>query len=156
MTISKKLYAYYNRMSMLISDAHQGQKYGDKPYTHHLRDVELKVNSLFYSTGEEQILLSTAALGHDLLEDTLTTANQLLEEGYDQRVVETIDLVTKKEGLSYKDYLRKLSTHPLAWKVKVADTYSNLLESIKDGDSKRVRKYAKQLELLYKYQNFQD
>lgn len=38
----------------------------------------------------------------------------------------------------------------LAFKVKVADTYSNLTESIKCDDTKRVRKYSQQLDKLYK------
>lgn len=148
--------AYYSKMSMLISDAHQGQRYGDKPYTYHLRMVEKKVAELFPSKDDASyLILATAALGHDQFEDTYITAEYLLEEGYDPLVVETIDLVTKKEGVGYKDYLKTLSQHEFAWKVKVADTYCNLTESIKSDDIKRVRKYSKQIELLYKYKSWE-
>lgn len=147
------LQVQYNKMSQLIIDAHLEQKYGDKPYTYHLRMVEEKAQELFseHLSEQDQLKLSIASFGHDLEEDTTVTSEYLVSEGFDIDVVWAIDLVTKKEGVGYKDYLRLLSTDPLAWQVKVADTYSNLTESIKDGNIKRSRKYSKQLELLYKF-----
>lgn len=154
--MSNKLAAYYSRMSMLISDAHQGQKYGDKPYTYHLRMVEKKVDELFPSKDDASyLILATVALGHDLLEDTYVTRELLLAEGYHEDVISAIDLVTKQDGVSYKEYLRTLSREEFSWKVKVADTYCNLTESIKGGDVNRVRKYSEQVKLLYKYKDWE-
>ena len=65
-------------------------------------------------------------------------------------MVDAVVLVTKVGGLSYSDYLRQIAGNEIAFKVKVADTYCNLTESIKGGDFKRVRKYSSQLEKLYK------
>lgn len=154
-----KLRAFESKMSSLIVVAHHEQKYGDKPYTYHLRMVAEKAHELFgegkiHNPTIGDVKLATASLGHDLYEDTYVTKESLLEAGYDSEIVQAIDLVTKKEGLSYKDYLRNLSKDELAWKVKVADTYSNLTESIKVSDVKRVRKYSTQLELLYKFKDF--
>lgn len=153
--MNDKLKAFESKMSDLITIAHHEQKYGDKPYTYHLRMVQDKAMELFkegvgIKLTNFDLKLSTVALGHDLLEDTSVTKEALLQSGYAEDVVEAIDLVTKKEGLNYKDYIRDLSLNELAWKVKVSDTYSNLTESIKHGDVKRVRKYSSQLELLYK------
>lgn len=146
-----KLKAWHGKMSDLITIAHAGQKYGDKPYTYHLRMVENKVVELFPNMQPLQhIKMITVALGHDLLEDTPITKEALIEAGYDKDIVEAIDLVTKKDGIGYNEYLRAIAQNEIAWKVKVADTYCNLTESIKSGDIKRVKKYSSQLEKLYK------
>lgn len=146
-----KLQAWYGKMSDLITIAHARQKYGDKPYTYHLRMVEDKVKELFPKMQPLQhIKVIIAALGHDLLEDTHITKEALIEAGYDSDIVEAIDLVTKKDGVGYNEYLRAITRNGIAWKVKVADTYCNLTESIKCGDARRVRKYSLQLEKLYK------
>lgn len=149
------LQVQYEKMSQLIIDAHLGQKYGDKPYTYHLRMVEEKAQELFseHLSEKDQLKLSIASLGHDLAEDTKVTVDSLLDQGFDVDTLRAIGLVTKREGVGYKEYLRALSRDLLAWRVKVADTYSNLTESIKDGNMKRSRKYSKQLELLYKFKD---
>ena len=155
-----KLQAFEDRMSSLITEAHQGQRYGDRPYTYHLRMVRNKVLELFEESKGltptcKDLQLSTAALGHDLLEDTYVTRELLLAEGYHEEIIHAIDLVTKREDVSYKEYLRTLSKDEIAWKVKVADTYANLTESLKDLDIKRPRKYSTQIELLMKYKDWE-
>ena len=156
-----KLQAFEDRMSSLITEAHQGQRYGDRPYTYHLKMVRNKVLELFEESKGltptyKDLQLSTAALGHDLFEDTCVTQDLLLTEGYHEDIVHAIDLVTKREGMSHKEYLRNLSKDEIAWKVKVADTYANLTESIKDLDIKRSRKYSTQIELLMKYKGWEE
>lgn len=156
----EKLQAFEVRMSTLITEAHQGQRYGDRSYTYHLRMVRNKVMELFEESEGltptyKDLQLSTAALGHDLFEDTYVTRDLLLAEDYHEDIIHAIDLVTKKGGVSYKEYLRNLSKDEIAWKVKVADTYANLTESIKDLDIKRSRKYSTQIELLMKYKDWE-
>ena len=157
----EKLQAFEVRMSTLIPEAHQGQRYGDRYYTYHLRMVRNKIMELFEESKGltptyKDLQLSTVALGHDLFEDTYVTRELLLAEGYHEDIIHAIDLVTKREGVSYKEYLRTLSKDEIAWKVKVADTYANLTESIKDLDIKRSRKYATQIELLMKYKGWEE
>ena len=143
-----------NKMVDLVLMAHKDQKYGDKDYSYHLNMVSKKVIELFgESIGEEEkLLLEMGALGQDLIEDTFVESSHLESLMIKRVVIEAIELVTKKEGLSYNDYLRQIAHHPidLAFKVKVADTYCNLTESVKCGDIKRVKKYSSQLEKLYK------
>lgn len=156
----EKLQAFEIRMSSLIIEAHQGQRYGDRSYTYHLRMVRNKVLELFEESKGltptyEDLQLSTVALGHDLFEDTYVTRELLIAEGYHEDIIHAIDLVTKQKGVPYKEYLRNISKDEIAWKVKVADTYANLTESIKDLDIKRSRKYATQIELLMKYKSWE-
>lgn len=109
-----------------------------------------------YESEDDWYLGQITCLGHDLIEDTYVTKEYLISKGFDERAVQAIDFVTKKEGIGYKDYLRKLSENKLAWKVKVADTYSNMTQSIIDCDDRRVRKYSSQLELLYKFKSWEE
>lgn len=144
-------------MKGLIREAHKGQWYGNSLYTAHLITTQRNFDTLeMYDNEEDWFLGQISCLGHDLIEDTYVTKEYLKDKGFDERVVEAIDLVTKKEGLSYKDYLRKLSENELAWKVKVSDTYSNMTQSMIDSDDKRVRKYSSQLELLYKFKSWEE
>lgn len=138
-------------------EAHKGQWYGNSLYTVHLITTQRNFDTLeMYDNEEDWLLVQISCLGHDLIEDTYVTKEYLIGQGFDERVVEAIDLVTKKDGLSYKDYLRKLSENELSWKVKVSDTYSNMTQSMIDSDDKRVRKYSSQLELLYKFKSWEE
>ena len=143
---------------VLVKESHGSQLYGNKPYTYHLDQVRDSVINLEFPDismcpyGSEDLFykLEMVALMHDLLEDTEVTSEKLLELGYPEDVVAAVVLVTKVEGLSYTDYLRNIVKDDLAFKVKVADTYCNLTESLKDGNIKRIRKYSIQIEKLYK------
>ncbi len=87
------------------------------------------------------------------MEDTPLTEQHLLAEGFDKDVIEAVILLTKEDGISREDYIIRLCNNKLAWTVKVADTHSNLTESIKSGSIKRVNKYTGQLQLLFKHKN---
>lgn len=167
-SLSKSVFKLIDQSSLswaVAKEAHSGQTYGDKPYTYHLGQVRSAVIKINYPDnrgvapyGEEDTYykLEMVANLHDSEEDTYLTSQDLLDIGFPEDVVEAVTLVTKKEGVSYKDYLKLLSQNELAWKVKVADTYCNLTESMKDGDVKRVRKYSEQLGLLYKFKNWEE
>ena len=130
---------------------HQGQKYGDVPYWHHLEAVVLQVEQSF---GCQPHLVDIAWL-HDILEDTEMTVEQLRVYEIPSVVIEAVELLTKTKRVSYKDYIGGLVRDRgiglgLAWKVKVADTLSNLAASVLSEEPTRVLKYSKQLGLLYK------
>ena len=67
----------------------------------------------------------TAALLHDVVEDTEITLDQLREEGFSPAVVEAVDLLTHRKGVSYYDYLAEISKNPIAREVKMADLRHN-------------------------------
>lgn len=128
----------------LVNEHHNDQMYGEVPYWYHLADVAY---SVFYSVGNDDELLTIAWL-HDIIEDTKATAQTLWEAGLTRRVIDAVICLTKVEGESYDDYIKKVRSNPDALLVKKHDTLCNLTQSVKEGNSKRIKKYAKQLLLL--------
>ena len=85
-------------MFAIVAKAHDGQtdKAG-KPYILHLIEVMKSIDP-----NDEE--LQCAALGHDLFEDTKVNATFLRKEGFPERVIKTIDKVTRKKGQSDEEY----------------------------------------------------
>jgi (p)ppGpp synthase/HD superfamily hydrolase len=132
---------------------HKGQLYGDKPYYYHLLnvfDMYRNINTTIDYWEEQKIELQLCWT-HDLVEDcediTLTT---LREKGFPEVLVKAIDAISKREGETSKEYLKRCMENPYAHKVKIADTLSNLTESVKEGNACRINKYTKQLNILHK------
>lgn len=137
----------YIKMIEITEKAHYGQKYGDLPYTYHLSQVEglsVQINEDF-----DEHLVSAVALGHDLLEDTDVTAEELIRLGIDKEIVKNIQLLTKT-GHTYSDYIRRVKSSPIALLVKRADTFTNLEHSFGENNLERVKRYSRQLNKLYK------
>lgn len=124
----------------IAKKAHDGQFRRDNktPYIEHPRAV---VNLL---EGSDEYILMTAWL-HDVLEDTKVTADELFIEGIPIPVINAVELLTKKEGVDYMEYLRTLSKNPMARVVKLADIVSNLNDAPSD---KQIKKYLKALPIL--------
>ncbi len=101
---------------------------GITPYIKHVEDVASRVHSI-----EEKIV----AWGHDLIEDTKTTAEELLEMGFSKHLVEAIVLLTKVEGYDLQKYLEAIKRNPLARAVKLADMRSNLADTPTKNQIKR-------------------
>lgn len=123
---------------------HEGQKYGEYPYTYHLECVANSVSGGNFSGVDS---LGVIAMLHDILEDTkCTTAT--LSALFDHHIVDAVVDLTKFGDESYEDYIATVKANPLAKKVKMHDTLCNLQESLVGGDMKRVVKYSKQMQLL--------
>ena len=151
----------------LIVPAHRGQKYGNRSYTSHLREVLNVWGNMFEPQSDFEQVGQTdldkeiqwvdnaafACLGHDYLEDCKDASlTALRKHGCPEEAIHAIVLVTKPiEGYNYKQYLRGIVGNQLAFEVKVADSYANMTCSIKDGNFKRVQRYSKQINLLYNY-----
>lgn len=122
----------------LAERAHFGQydKAG-KPYIDHPK----RVASLMPND-----ILKTIAILHDTLEDTFVTRDMLLHL-FSSTVVYNVDLLTRKEGESYSEYIDKILGSIPACKVKLADLEDNMnlsrLKEITDEDLNRVKKYEK-------------
>lgn len=68
-----------------------------------------------------------AAWLHDVLEDTQTTAEDVLAAGIPAYVVTVVQALTKPRGEPYLDYLRRIvEAGPDAIAVKIADLQDNL------------------------------
>lgn len=85
------------------------------------------------------------ALLHDTIEDTEVTPASLKELGFPEEIIEGILSVTKREGESYEDFVRRAAMNPLGKEVKQADLEDNMdirrLKEITDEDADRLRKY---------------
>ena len=95
----------------------------------------------------------TAALLHDVIEDTDITAEYLLTAGISPEVVEVVKLLTHPKGTDYFDYVRRLKPNPVARAVKLADLRHNsdptrAVLHPTEHDMQRHAKYKKAIAIL--------
>ena len=87
----------------------------------------------------------SAALLHDVLEDSEITAEQLLAEGIPAEIVEAVQYLSKHENEAYQDFIARTKKNRLAAKVKLADIEDNMdvlrLNSLDENDLARIKKY---------------
>lgn len=119
--------------------AHNGQvDKGGQPYILHPISVMMKMDTI-----EEKIV----AILHDSIEDSNIKEEELIAFGIPKKLVDEIDLLTRKNGDSYMQYISKVKTGKIAKKVKLADLETNMdLNRIKKPtktDFDRVKKYKK-------------
>ena len=106
------------------------------PYILHPLHVMENVNS-----KEGKIV----AILHDIIEDTDITENYLLKIGLSKRIVDAVVALTRSEDIDYQEYIKTLSSNPLAKEVKLADLEHNMdlkrLPTLEEQDLERNRKY---------------
>lgn len=127
------------KMLVIATNAHQGQfDKGNQPYILH----PLKVMHYLKSEDEE---LQCIALGHDVIEDTSVTYQDLRDAGISERVIEGIRALTKIPGQTYEEYKEAVFANEDAMRVKLADLRHNTdirrLKGISDKDIARMVKY---------------
>ena len=110
------------------------------PYIFHV--LRVANNSLFVRTKTQK----TAAILHDVIEDTPFDAKFLKEKGISEDVLEILNYLTHdKENVSYKEYIDKICTNLDAMLVKLADLTDNLdqgtLPVISEKDRERFVTY---------------
>lgn len=117
--------------------AHKGQV--DKagaPYILHPETV-----ASFVTKDDEKIVVYL----HDVIEDTPCQLRDLENAGFSSEIIKAVDLLTRKTGQSYKQYLKLVKTNELARVVKLADLKHNLdlsrLTHVTENDIKRLKKY---------------
>lgn len=116
--------------------AHLGQQYGDETYIHHPVRVANRLDE------SDEIGISVAYL-HDVVEDTEYTLDDL-RLSFRPEIVEAVDAITRREGEKYFDYIVRLSSNPIAKRVKIAD----LQENLSQGDLSLSTRYYKALKML--------
>jgi (p)ppGpp synthase/HD superfamily hydrolase len=136
------------RAEEIARSAHEGQLYGDKitgvPYINHSLAVKDRAGE--HDHGGELALVSTVALLHDVIEDTSTSSQDLLNAGIPPIAVAAIEAITRNAGEKYFAYIKRLSNNPIARIVKIADLEENL-SSLPKGNTLEGR-YLKALEIL--------
>lgn len=117
---------------------------GGKPYFNHLVRVSEKFT-------DDDFLYPIAML-HDLLEDCSEWNVKSLGCLFSENIVKTIELLTRKTGQDYFDYINDISQSSWATKIKLADLKDNMditrLENISDKDFQRLNKYLKAYKIL--------
>ena len=100
---------------------------------------------------------TVTALLHDIVKNTDYTFERLLEEGFDEEVVNAIRLLTHPDvdmtEEAYMEYIEALKQNPIACAVKIADLEHNsdlsrYGTSVKGKDIMRTAKYQKALVVL--------
>jgi (p)ppGpp synthase/HD superfamily hydrolase len=119
--------------------AHRGQV--DKagvPYIFHCYEV---------AQNHEDEIITTVALLHDVIEDADRTKEDLLSEGFPLEVVTAIDLLTKREGQPYEEYINGIKNNSIAKAVKLADLENNSRKDrLKLLDKKTANKLCEKYE----------
>lgn len=123
----------YEKALAFAQRKHEGQfRIGGDPYITHPMAVAQIVKDEGYGTDYQ-----ITALFHDLLEDTDTTEEEILEIG-GADVLEAVKLLTKQEGYVMADYIAGIRGNKIAFAVKAADRLHNLKSAgCTDTDFKR-------------------
>ena len=138
----------------IMRRAHYGQvdKAG-KEYIWHPLIVAHNVYLYFtkYLDEDEYIISICCAYLHDVIEDTNYTQQKLLNEGVPFEIVNRVQILTRREGESYMNFIRRCGNDKITRIVKMCDLKHNMdltrLNKIKDEDIQRIKKYHK----AYKY-----
>lgn len=104
----------------LAVHAHQGQRYpstGAEPYILH---------SLRVMLGVSGVRAQAVAVLHDVLEDTVVTAEELREADLSCEVVDAVTALTRRSGQTYEQYVEQVAGNAIARAVKLADLADNL------------------------------
>ena len=133
----------------LAAKAHRGRK--DKAgaaYILHPLRVMLRMK-----TKDQRII----AVLHDVIEDTKYSLKDLREAGYSEKILRSLDYLTKRDGEEYEEFIKRAKHNPLARKVKIADIEDNLdlarIKKPKNRDFMRIEKYRLALSELMEDEN---
>ena len=118
---------------------------GGKPYILHCLHVMHKV-------GPDDHELMQIAVLHDVVEDTSWDFDGLKSEGFSNRVIDALKLLTHEKGVPYEDYIKGIATNEDARKVKLADLKHNSditrMKGLRKKDFDRLEKYHRSYEYL--------
>jgi len=121
----------------IAAQAHQEQL--DKagaPYILHPLRMMLRMSS------ETEM---TAAILHDVVEDTAWTLDQLRQAGFSAEVVQAVECLTHRDQETYEEFIARVRTNAIARKVKLADLEDNMdmrrLSTVTEKDTQRLHKY---------------
>lgn len=131
------------RARMLAERAHHGQKYGDRPYTWHLRMVVSLVQDPLFCPVIQRVITMAAWL-HDVLEDTSVESVDLDPWGY-LGIPELVHAVTGR-GATREDRVRAYLSQiadagPVAVYLKVCDRLANVSAAMADQNEEKFTMY---------------
>lgn len=134
----------YDLALQIATKAHEGQK--DKS------GYEYIMHPIRVAERCKDTRAKIVALLHDTIEDTFVTTDYLREQGFPDETIEGVLSVTKREGESYDEFVRRAAENPLGKEVKKADLEDNMdirrLKELTDEDVGRLRKYLRAWQFL--------
>ena len=134
---------------------HAGQTRRDRvtPYIIHIERVAHRASSLARCVPSIGVDCADAAWLHDVLEDTDTTARELIQLGVRRSVVDAVVLLTKPpkgSEFSLEYYLEKIRDNDIARTVKIADMIDNLAD---DPTPAQMNRYVRGISYLLGHTN---
>jgi len=63
---------------------------------------------------------------HDIIEDTRTSKEDLIRKKFDKEIIKAVILLTRTKDQKYFQYVKALSSNPLAREIKIVDVTHNL------------------------------
>jgi len=123
----------------LAAEAHVEQfDFSGTPYILHCMRVAMKLPNA---------VLKTIGILHDVVEDTKISLEDLEELGFDGRVLDAVDALTRRDKETYEDYIERVIKNRDATFVKLADLEDNMdvtrLPYFGKYESKRLAKYLR-------------
>lgn len=123
------------RAIALAVDAHAGQI--DKAGATYIRHP-LRVMSQM-ETPQERVV----AVLHDVVEDTEYTPAMIEDEFY-KEIRDAVEALTKQDGESYSDFVKRAAANDIARKVKIADIEDNMdLTRLSEVSEKTIERQVK-------------
>ena len=109
---------YLHKAITIACDAHQGQSsINGEPYILHPLRLLIKAKS-----NEERII----AVLHDVIEKSNISLEDLKNKGFDQNIISSIDLLSRRRSESYIDYIGRLMQNRISVKIKLLDLADNI------------------------------
>ncbi len=134
----------YKLALKIATKAHEGQF--DKAGNHYI-EHPVFVASLFENEDEK-----ITALLHDVIEDTDITIEDLKLYGFNEMILEALELLNHNKRENYYDYIEKIKANKLATKIKLGDLKHNSdlgrIKNPTEKDIKRIEKYSKATNML--------
>jgi guanosine-3',5'-bis(diphosphate) 3'-pyrophosphohydrolase len=134
------------RAILFATNALAGQRYPSperEPSILHAIRVTVAVDGL---------AAQTAAILHDVLEDTETTADDLREIGISADIVDAVIALTHDPAETYEEYTQRVARNAVARDIKLADLADNLRNNRRLAPTpdvlERIERYERAQELL--------
>ena len=136
--------ATLDKAILIAAQAHRYQRdKAGRPYILHPLRVMMAMDN------EQEM---TAAVLHDVVEDSKWTLERLRSEGFSAEIIDVIEALTRCEDESYEEYASRAGKHPVARKIKLADLHDNMditrLVELNDESIQRLRQYHAAWQML--------
>ena len=146
---------FITNLKRIVQIAHRGQEYGNgKDYfSYHILGVVAETKAIleargFTSNDPFYWECIGVAFGHDVVEDTGVNLGYLRLKDVPENIVVGINCITKNIDEDGQVYLEKVLRYESSHLVKQADSSFNLQNSIREGATRRIKKYTKYLSKL--------